>query len=116
VFGIDEEISELVETSGDGSRRGDEGGTLSVSKVDEGGPVIRLVNSVIRRALVQGASDIPFESRTEELVIRYRVDGVLKHGMSAPLHLKDSVISRFKILGDLDISVQWLRHSIGNLP
>jgi hypothetical protein len=116
VFGIDEEISELVETSGDGSRRGDEGGTLSVSRVDEGGPVMRLVNSIIRRVLVQGASDIRVEPRTEELVIRHRVDGVLKHGMSAPLHLKDSVISRFKILGDLDISVQWLRLSIGIYP
>jgi type IV pilus assembly protein PilB len=104
VFGIDEEVSELIETSGDGTRRGDEGGTLSVSRVDEGGPVIRLVNSIIRRALVAGASDIHVEPRTEELVVRYRVDGVLKRGMSAPLRLKDSVISRFKILGDLDIA------------
>jgi type IV pilus assembly protein PilB len=104
VLGIDEEVSELIETSGDGMRRGDEGGTLSVSRVDEGGPVIRLVNSIIRRALVEGASDIHVEPRTEELVVRYRVDGVLKRGMSAPLRLKDSVISRFKILGDLDIA------------
>ncbi len=105
VFGIDKEVSELIGTSGDDSRRrGDEGGTLSVSRVDEGGPVIRLVNSIIRRALVEGASDIHVEPRAEELVVRYRVDGVLKRGMSAPLRLKDSVISRFKILGDLDIS------------
>ena len=106
VFGIDEEVSELIGTSGDGSRRrGDEGGTLSVSRVDEGGPVIRLVNSIIRRALDEGASDIHVEPRTEELLVRYRVDGVLKRGMSAPLRLKDSLISRFKILGDLDISM-----------
>lgn len=106
VFGIDEEVFGLTETSEDGSRRrGDEGGTLSVSRVDEGGPVIRLVNSIIRRALDEGASDIHVEPRTEELVVRYRIDGVLKRGMSAPLRLKDSVISRFKILGDLDISM-----------
>jgi type IV pilus assembly protein PilB len=105
VFGVDEEVSKLVETSGDGSRRReDEGSTLSVSRVDEGGPVIRLFNSIIRRALVEGASDIHVEPRAEELVVRYRVDGVLKRGMSAPLRLKDSVISRLKILGDLDIS------------
>ena len=92
VFGIDEEVSELVETSDDGTRRrGDEGGTLSVSRVDEGSPVIRLVNSIIRRALNEGASDIHVEPRTEELVVRYRVDGVLKRAMSAPLRLKDSV-------------------------
>ena len=105
VFGIDEEVSELIETSEDGSRRrGGESGTLSVSRVDKGGPVIRLVNSIIRRALDEGASDIHVEPRAEELVVRYRIDGVLKRGMSAPLRLKDSVISRFKILGDLDIS------------
>jgi type IV pilus assembly protein PilB len=111
VFGIDEEISELVETSGDGSRqREDKGGTLSVSRVDEGGPVIRLVNSIIRRALIEGASDIHVEPRAEELVVRYRVDGVLKRGMSAPMRLKDSVISRFKILGDLDIAMSSTGH------
>jgi type IV pilus assembly protein PilB len=106
VFGVDEEVSELVETSGDDSRRrGDEGGgTLSVSRMDAGGPVIRLVNSIIRRALDEGASDIHVEPHTEELIVRYRVDGVLKRGMSAPLRLKNSVISRLNILGDLDIS------------
>ncbi len=67
--------------------------------------MIRLVNSIIRRALYEGASDIHVEPRAEELVVRYRIDGVLKRGMSAPLRLRDSVISRFKILGDLDISM-----------
>jgi type IV pilus assembly protein PilB len=111
VFGIDEEVSELIETSEDGSRRrGDEGGTLSVSRVDKGGPVIRLVNSIIRRALDEGASDIHVEPRAEELVVRYRVDGVLKRGMNTPLRLKDSVISRFKILGDLDILMSFPNH------
>lgn len=105
VFGIGEGDSGSTEKGENGSRRrGDEGGTLSISRVDEGSPVIRLVNTIIRRALVEGASDIHVEPRAEELVVRYRVDGVLKRGMSAPLRLKDSVISRFKILGDLDIS------------
>ncbi len=66
---------------------------------------MRLVNSIIRRALAVKASDIHIEPRAEELVVRYRVDGVLKREMSLPLSLKDSMISRFKILGDLDISM-----------
>jgi type IV pilus assembly protein PilB len=63
-----------------------------------------LFNSITRRALAEGASNIHIEPRAKELVVRYRVDGVLKRGMSVPLRLKDSMISRFKIMGDLDIS------------
>ena len=72
--------------------------------------MIRLVNSIIRRALDEGASDIHVEPRAEELVVRYRVDGVLKRGMNTPLRLKDSVISRFKTLGDLDILMSFPNH------
>ncbi len=101
LFGMDGDISELLlETRP--ARRDD--GALSISRGDEGAPVIRLVNSIIRRALAEGASDIHIEPRAEELLVRYRIDGVLKREMSAPLKLKDSAISRFKIMGDLDIS------------
>ena len=64
---------------------------------------MQLANSIIRRALSEGASDIHVEPRAEKLVVRYRVDGVLKRAMYVPLRLKDSLISRFKIMGDLDI-------------
>jgi type IV pilus assembly protein PilB len=66
--------------------------------------VVRLVNSVIRRALGEGASDVHFEPRQEELVVRYRVDGVLRKVTNAPLGLKDSVVSRLKILAGMDIA------------
>jgi type IV pilus assembly protein PilB len=77
---------------------------LILSHKDEGAPAVRLANSLIRRALTEGASDIHVEPRAEEVVVRYRVDGVLERAMSVPLRLKDSLISRFKIMGDLDIS------------
>ena len=104
VFGLGEEISEFLETD-EGPTRPQGDNTLDISRGDEGAPAVRLVNSIIRRALAEGASDIHVEPRAEELVVRYRVDGVLQHGMSVPLRLKDSVISRFKIMGDLDISM-----------
>jgi general secretion pathway protein E len=67
-------------------------------------PVIRLVNLLITRALEQRASDIhiePFESR---LIIRYRVDGVMNEVESPPNRLSAAVISRIKIMANLDIA------------
>ncbi len=67
-------------------------------------PVIRLVNLLITRALEQRASDIhiePFESR---LIVRYRVDGVMQEVESPPSRLSAAVISRIKIMANLDIA------------
>ncbi len=67
-------------------------------------PVIRLVNLIMGHALELRASDIhiePFESR---LVVRYRVDGVLHEGESPPQRLSAAVISRIKIMANLDIA------------
>lgn len=67
-------------------------------------PVIRLVGLVIRRALETRASDIhiePFESR---LIVRYRIDGVMHEVESPPRRLSAAVISRVKIMANLDIA------------
>ncbi len=67
-------------------------------------PVIRLVSLIIERALESRASDIhiePFESR---LIVRYRVDGVMKEVESPPRRLSAAVISRIKIMANLDIA------------
>jgi type IV pilus assembly protein PilB len=107
VFGTGEEIPEFLETD-EGPVRPQTENTLSISRADdEGAPAVRLANSIIRRALSEGASDIHIEPRAEELVVRYRVDGVLRRGIDVPLRLKDSLTSRFKIMGDLDISMSF---------
>jgi type IV pilus assembly protein PilB len=67
-------------------------------------PVVRLVNSVIARAVDERASDIHFEPRADELVVRYRVDGVLRTVTRVPLRLASGVTSRIKIMADLDIA------------
>ena len=104
VFGINEEVHELLKgTTGRPVSVG-EGDALSVVRGDGDAPVIRLVNSVIRRALGEGASDVHFEPREEELVVRYRVDGVLRRMTKAPLGLRDSIISRLKLLAGMDIA------------
>ena len=61
-------------------------------------PMVRLVNSIIERAYTENASDIHFEPTQEELIVRMRIDGQLHRIMVIPGELKDSVISRLKIM------------------
>lgn len=67
------------------------------------GPTIRLVNSIIERAFSEKASDIHIEPNENEMIIRMRIDGRLHKVLSIPLDLKDSVISRIKVMARLDI-------------
>jgi general secretion pathway protein E len=67
-------------------------------------PVIRIVNQMISRALESRASDIHIEPYESELKIRYRIDGILHDMESPPRQMKSAIISRFKILAQLNIA------------
>ncbi|MBQ7161608.1 MAG: Flp pilus assembly complex ATPase component TadA [Clostridia bacterium] len=67
-------------------------------------PTIRLVNSIIERAVNERASDIHIEPRENELSVRMRIDGVMRNILTVPKGLQSSVISRVKIMSGLDIS------------
>ena len=67
-------------------------------------PTIRLVNSIIERAITEQASDIHIEPREEQLLVRMRVDGMMRDIFDVPKDLQGSVISRIKIMCNMDIS------------
>jgi len=67
-------------------------------------PVVKLVNGVLARAADEGASDVHFEPQAKELLIRFRHDGVLHEIMTIPKRLQAGVVSRLKIMADLDIA------------
>jgi type IV pilus assembly protein PilB len=67
-------------------------------------PIVKLVNSVIAQAVDDNASDIHFEPQPKDLVVRFRVDGVLQPIMSIPRRMLSGVLSRLKIMADLDIA------------
>jgi type IV pilus assembly protein PilB len=67
-------------------------------------PVVRLVNLILLQALEQRATDIHIEPREKTLAIRFRVDGALMEVNSPPKRMQSAVISRIKILSDLDIA------------
>jgi len=80
--------------------------TLSIDKIQAGeSPIIRLVDSTVFDALSRRASDIHIETRDAEVVIKYRVDGVLQPAMQpiAKEH-HSTIISRIKVMAELDIA------------
>ncbi len=68
------------------------------------GPVIKLVNSILGQAVAEGASDIHFEPGDAEMRIRFRIDGVLQETARVPKRMVAGVISRIKIMSELDIA------------
>src|SRR4051794_11066183 len=70
----------------------------------EDASVIQLVHRVIKEAVERGASDIHFEPGEDEMRIRYRIDGVLQEAATVPSSAVPAVVSRIKILSDLDIA------------
>ena len=67
-------------------------------------PAIRLANAIILEAIRLGASDIHIQPRTKSVVVRYRIDGVLQDKIHIPHQLHQSLVSRLKIMAELDIS------------
>jgi len=67
-------------------------------------PVIKLVNSIIAQAVEEAASDIHFEPEGRDMRVRFRVDGVLRETTQIPRRMVPGVISRVKIMADLDIA------------
>ena len=67
-------------------------------------PVIKFVNYLISNAIKEGASDIHIEPKDKYMKIRYRIDGILFETMQPPLKMHPAIVSRIKIMSNLDIS------------
>ncbi len=72
--------------------------------MDMEGPIIKIVNGILIKAIKLGASDIHFEPYERNLRVRYRIDGVLRRDMSLPIQIKNAMTSRLKIMAKLDIA------------
>ena len=67
-------------------------------------PIIKLINGIISKAIKSRASDIHFEPYEDQLIVRYRVDGIMQQVLSQESKLSSVLISRIKIMSGLDIS------------
>jgi general secretion pathway protein E len=67
-------------------------------------PIIRFVNAVLSQAIKERASDIHIEPYEKDLVVRYRIDGVLKESLRPPSKFKNTIVARIKIMAGLNIA------------
>jgi type IV pilus assembly protein PilB len=81
----------------------EEAANAGAALVDEA-PVVKLINAIMTDALKKGASDIHFECFEKELRVRYRIDGALQEIMKPPIKMRPALISRFKIMANLNIA------------
>ena len=86
----------------------DEASAIDLERAADDAPVVRLVNLILIDAIKKGASDIHVEPYEKDFRVRYRIDGVLYEVMKPPLKLKNALVSRLKIMSDLDIAVRRL--------
>jgi general secretion pathway protein E len=105
------EVERLIERATTSSARGielertlDSDTTADVGDLVHQAPVIRYVNLLVREAWDAGASDVHLEATRAELIARYRIDGVLTPAAPPPPELQHAVVSRLKLLADLDIA------------
>ena len=75
-----------------------------LKEISEDAPAVRFVNMVISQAVQDRASDIHVEPQNRDVVIRYRIDGVLKEHMRSAKSIHPAIISRLKIMADMDIA------------
>ncbi|NLI14744.1 MAG: type IV-A pilus assembly ATPase PilB [candidate division Zixibacteria bacterium] len=77
---------------------------LDLQKAVQDKPLVKLVDSIIADAIKKGASDIHFECYEKRIRVRYRIDGSLQERPPIPFKYRAAIISRMKIMSDLDIS------------
>ena len=78
--------------------------SVDIREVASEAPIVKLVNGVISQGVDDAASDLHFEPQEKELVVRFRIDGVLHEVMSVPKRMQAGVLSRIKVMADLDIA------------
>lgn len=100
----DETVHELVESAVKDDISFAESREAEVAPTEISAPLIRLVNQIIINAISKRASDIHIEPFEDNVYVRYRIDGILHDILTLPVKLKNALITRIKIMSNLDIS------------
>lgn len=82
---------------------GEEVSEEDLKKMSEDLPVVRIVDTLLHHAVIQEASDIHIEPMEKELLVRYRIDGILHDAMSLPKHAARPIVARIKVLSNLKL-------------
>jgi type IV pilus assembly protein PilB len=82
---------------------GEEVSEADLKKMAEDLPVVRIVDTLLRHAIIQNASDIHIEPMEEQVLVRYRIDGILHDAMTLPKHAAPTIAARIKVLSSLKL-------------
>ncbi|MBY0538427.1 GspE/PulE family protein [Patescibacteria group bacterium] len=82
---------------------GEEASEADLKKMAEDLPVVRIVDTLLRHAIIQGASDIHIEPMENEVLVRYRIDGILNDAMKLPKIAAGTIVARLKVLSNLKL-------------
>ncbi len=82
----------------------EEGADADVEAALEDAPIVKLVNAIMTQAVTDRASDVHIEPTEKDVRIRFRVDGVLHEVMHSPKNIQNGLISRLKVMADLNIA------------
>ncbi len=83
-------------------------GTADLQKIAEELPIIKIVDTLMRHAILQRASDIHIEPMEKEVLVRYRIDGILRDAMTLPKIAAPGIVARIKVLSNLKLDEQRL--------
>ncbi len=97
-------FGDSVTEAADEAELEDDGEVVELHESAAEAPIVKLVNSIIAQAAERGASDIHFEPDGRELRVRFRIDGVLSVSTTIPPRMVAGVVSRTKIMAELDIA------------
>lgn len=103
---LEAEFGELIKKESKEIKVVEEGGEEikeDLAKLAEDLPVIRIVDTLIKHAILQSASDIHIEPTEKDVVVRYRIDGILHDTMTLPKQLASGIVARIKVLSNLKL-------------
>jgi type IV pilus assembly protein PilB len=105
---LKEEFGDLISTEAGKitlvkEANGDEQSGDELKKMAEDLPIVRIVDTLLRHAIIQGASDIHIEPMEDEVLVRYRIDGVLHDAMTLPRAAGPGITARIKVLANLKL-------------
>ena len=100
---IKDESSAVLQVVGSAAKGGQEKSDLELQRIAKELPVVKIVDTLIRHAILEGASDIHIEPEEKDVVVRYRIDGVLKDVMILPQAVHDGIVARVKVLANLKL-------------
>jgi type IV pilus assembly protein PilB len=101
-YRVDGEVDEIMQAATD--EADEEADLSSLSEVVEDAPIVKFVNLLVNQAVNDRASDIHVEPTESDLRIRFRIDGVLHEVMRSPRSIQAGVISRLKVMADINIA------------